>query len=145
MPARRLTRIGGDFVGWYRDAQRVHYSIGHSYFTFDLPRADSLQRDSVARADSLKRVTAAAPRDSARVDTARAGGAPAENVARTPADSAKVAQADTGKKAKPVYEPERVDVLITVQRDRPKGTVVLRGARAITMKARGHRETPTSS
>ena len=134
VPARRLTRIGGDFVGWYRDAQRVHYSIGHSYFTFDLPRADSLQRDSTARADSLKRVTAAAPRDSARVDTARAGGPPAENVARTPADSLKVAQADTAKKNKPAYEPERVDVLITTQRDRPKGTVVLRGARVITMK-----------
>ena len=134
VPAQRLTRIGGDFVGWYRDAQRVHYSIGHSYFTYDLPRADSLQRDSVARADSVKRATAAAPRDTARVDTARAGRPPAENVARTPGDSAKVAQADTTKKSKPAYEPERVDVLITVRRDQPKGTVVLRGARAITMR-----------
>ena len=134
VPARRLTRIGGDFVGWYRDGQRVHYSIGHSYFAYDLPRADSLQRDSVTRADSVKRATAAAPRDSARVDTARAGRPPAENVARTPADSVKVAQADTAKKSKPAYEPERVDVLITVPRDRPKGTMVLRGARAITMK-----------
>lgn len=134
VPARRLTRIGGDFVGWYRDAQRVHFSIGHAYFTYDLPRADSLQRDSIARADSVKRAAAAAPRDSARVDTARAGRPPAENLARTPADSARVARADTAKKSTPAYEPERVDVLITVPRDRPQGTVVLRGGRAITMK-----------
>jgi hypothetical protein len=33
-----------------------------------------------------------------------------------------------------VYEPARLDVVITVPKDRPTGTVVLRGARIITMK-----------
>jgi hypothetical protein len=34
----------------------------------------------------------------------------------------------------PAYEPQRVDVAINVPRDIPRGTVVLRGARVITMK-----------
>ena len=34
----------------------------------------------------------------------------------------------------PAYEPTRVDITITVPKDRPSGTVVLRGARVITMK-----------
>ena len=37
MPVKRLTRIGGDFAGWH-GPQSVHYSIGHSFFTYDLAR-----------------------------------------------------------------------------------------------------------
>ena len=37
-------------------------------------------------------------------------------------------------RARAVYEPARLDVVITVPKDKPSGTVVLRGARIITMK-----------
>src|SRR6185312_3592417 len=40
-----------------------------------------------------------------------------------------------GAAAKPIYEATRRDVAITVAKDRPQGTVVLRGARILTMKA----------
>ena len=108
IPVRRLTRIGGDFIGWQPDGNRAYFSIGHSYFTYDLPRADSLVRDSTVRADSGRR-GAGAGRDSAAaaIDTAR---------------------------SRPAYEPARIDVAITVQKDKPRGEVVLRNARAITMK-----------
>jgi Tol biopolymer transport system component len=106
LPVRRLTRIGGDFAGWRPDGRGVHYSIGRSYFAYDLARADSLVRDSTARADS-----------------ARAAGRPAP-----PADSAARAA------ARPAYEPQRVDVAITVPKDRPEGAVVLRNARLVTMR-----------
>ena len=147
VPVKRLTRIGGDFAGW-RGPQSVHYSIGHSYFTYDLARADSLVRDSTARADSARRARAArgTPADSAadsarvaradtaqRPDTARAGARPGDQVALAAGDSARVARSDTARKSKPAYEPDRVDVLITVKRDRPEGTVLLQGARIITM------------
>lgn len=134
VPVHRLTRIGGDFIGWYPDGKRVHYSIGHAYFAYDLARADSVRRDSTARADSLKRlgVKPPAPKDSAgaAVGVRR----PAAPVRLTPADSARVAAADTGKTAKPLYEPERTDVVITVPRDRPRGVIALRNARLVTMR-----------
>ncbi|HKG92797.1 MAG TPA: amidohydrolase, partial [Gemmatimonadaceae bacterium] len=136
VPVRRLTRIGGDFSGWQRDGRTLHYSIGHSYFTYDVARADSLVRDSTTRADSTRNAGGAAQagRDSARRDSAVVGQRPAGNVALTPADSARVARTDTAKTAKVAYEADRLDVLITVQRDRPQGAVVLRGARIITMR-----------
>ena len=145
VPVKRLTRIGGDFAGWHPDGRKVHYSIGHSYFTYDLVRADSLQRDSTMRADSVRAARAAAgqrtgdtarvaQRDTTRADTARAGQRPGQQVALAGADSARVARSDSARQAKPVYEPDRVDVLITVPRDKPSGSVVLRGARVITMK-----------
>ena len=109
IPVRRLTRIGGDFVGWQLDGNRVYFSIGRSYFTYDLVRADSLVRDSTARADSVRRVASAgaAARDSATADSSR---------------------------NRPAYEPTRLDVAITVPKDKPRGQVVLRNARVITMK-----------
>jgi Tol biopolymer transport system component len=108
IPVRRLTRIGGDFIGWQADGNRVHFSIGRSYFTYDLARADSLVRDSTARSDSLR----------------RGGGAGRDSAA---------AASDTSRN-RPAYEPTRIDVAITVQKDKPRGTVVLKNARAITMK-----------
>ena len=107
VPVRRLTRIGGDFIGWHPDGNRAHFSIGRSYFTYDFPRADSLVRDSTVRADSARRVRAA-PRDSS-------------------------AASDTSR-SRPAYEPARLDVAITVPKDKPSGQVVLRNARVITMK-----------
>ncbi|MDQ3997253.1 MAG: amidohydrolase, partial [Gemmatimonadota bacterium] len=114
VPVRRLTRIGGDFGGWHADGNRVYFSIGRSYFTYDLARADSLVRDSTARADSVRRTAGV-----------RQPGDTAQAQAQARADTARV---------RPAYEPARTDVVITVRKDRPKGVAVLRNARLITMK-----------
>ena len=44
------------------------------------------------------------------------------------------AVAEAARRRKPIYEATRHDVAITVPKDRPQGTVVLRGARILTMK-----------
>ena len=51
VPTTRLTKIGGDFIGWQNDGRAAYYSIGRSFFRYDVARADSLVRDSVARAE----------------------------------------------------------------------------------------------
>ena len=102
IPFRRLSRIGGDFLGWNTDSKGLFYSMGRSFFQYDLARADSLAADSAAKA----------PPRPARPDSAN----------------------PNAPRGRPVYEPVRTDVAITVPKDRPSGTVVLRGARIITMK-----------
>jgi Tol biopolymer transport system component len=111
VPVRRLTRIGGDFAGWHPDGQRVYFSIGRSYFTYDLVRADSLIRDSTSRADSVRR----------------------SQPAGAVTDSARRAAAQDSTRSRPAYEPARVNVVISVPKDRPTGQVVLRNARVVTM------------
>ena len=106
VPVRRLTRVGGDFARWSSDGRQAIYSLGRSFFSYDMARGDSLVRDSTARADS--------------VSDARSG-----------ADS--TVRSATGA-SRPVYEPDRIDVSIRVAKDKPAGTVVLRGARIISMK-----------
>ena len=108
VPVRRLTRVGGDFARWSADGRQIVYSLGRSFFMYDVARADSLVRDSTTAADASR---AARPAG----DSAGALGAPL-----------------TGRRA--VYEPPRRDVTIRVAKDRPSGTVVLRGARIVSMK-----------
>ena len=120
MPTRRLTYIGGDFIGWRPDGAVAHYSIGRSYFEYDVARGDSIVADSIARA---RADTTTAEPDSAA--------APADSAAATPADSA---SADAKEKRKVAYEARRVDVEVVARKDRPQGTLVLRGGRLITMR-----------
>jgi Tol biopolymer transport system component len=115
-PVARLTRIGGDFIGWSADGKLATWSIGASFFRWDAVVADSMQRakavtDSI-RGDSLKKAEA----DSTRPKP----------------DSAAKARVDSLTKL-PAYEGLRTDVVIRVPRDVPHGSVVLRGARVITM------------
>jgi Tol biopolymer transport system component/imidazolonepropionase-like amidohydrolase len=102
IPFQRLSRIGGDFLGWNADSKGIYYSLGRSFFQYDLGRADSLAADSAAKAPP-----------------------------RPPRAANPDAPAPAGK---PVYEPARTDITITSPKDRPTGTVVLTGARIITMK-----------
>ena len=118
MPTRRLTKVGGDFVGWSHDGAVAHYSIGKSFFRYDVATADSLLADSVASA----RATAAEDSTTEAPDSAAAA---ADSATTTPAES----EAPT-----PVYQSSRFDVEITVPKDRPEGWIALTGARLITMR-----------
>ncbi len=114
-PARRLTDIAGEMATWSSDGRKVHYSLANAYFIFDLDRAKAVD-------DSLK---ADARRRAALPDSAKKALAVADSVKKAAGDS-----------AKPGYKPFEKRIVVTVPRDRPTGTVVLRGGRALTMK--GH-------
>ncbi|HEX9611124.1 MAG TPA: amidohydrolase family protein, partial [Gemmatimonadales bacterium] len=116
-PAKRLTLVGGDFVGWTADGRQPYWSIGRTFFRWDPAVADS--------ADKLK----------ARVDSVRADSLKSDSVKALPDSLQKRLKARSDSLAKlPAYEPVRVDVAIRAARDVPRGTVVLRGARIVPMK-----------
>ena len=102
VPIRMVSRTGGEFGGWMPDGKAFYYSLGRSFFVYDLARGDSLTRAADAR--------------------------------RPVVDSSRAAADTTARTRRPAYEPARTDVDIRVARDKPNGTVVLRGARIITMK-----------
>ena len=117
VPTTRLTRVGGDFIGWSTDASTAFYSIGRSWFQYDVQTAETAIRDSVSRADSIAN---AAPAGGAGGGTGAAGGA----AAGAGAGAATAATArDTTKKPSMAYEARRYDVTITAAKDKPKGSV----------------------
>ena len=121
VPTRRLTEVGGDFVGWSADGAAAVYSIGRSFFRYDVALAHSLIADSLATA----RAEAEEDEEEAPADTA--GVIDADTTGAAPAG-------EDDDEGAPVYEAARFEVEITVPKDRPRGTLVLSGARLITMR-----------
>jgi imidazolonepropionase-like amidohydrolase/Tol biopolymer transport system component len=118
VPVRKLNEVGGEFPAWSGDGRRIVWGLGNAVWTYDLDRAKAVE-------DSLKA-------DGRRVSLLRADTTKRDSLAR--ADS--IAKADTTKKEKPGYRPAERRIAVRVDRDKPQGVVVFRGARAITM--RGH-------
>jgi len=116
-PVKRLTMIGGEFIGWTSDGKQAFWSAGRSFLKWDPVVADSM--------DKLKQRTDSIRSDSLKGDAFKALPDSVTKKMRARADSLSKL---------PAYEPQRVDVAINVPRDIPRGTVVLRGARIITMK-----------
>ena len=117
MPTRRLTKVGGDFVGWRNDGAVAYYSIGRSYFEYDIALAESLIADSIATARAEEAAEAAGAEEEEEEEEEEAAEAEDEDE-----DDA------------PVYEAARYEVEIVVPKDKPEGTLVLSGARLITMR-----------
>jgi Tol biopolymer transport system component/imidazolonepropionase-like amidohydrolase len=47
-PARKLTKMGGEFPQWSSDAKKVYWSLGNAFFSYDL--ADAKARDEELKA-----------------------------------------------------------------------------------------------
>lgn len=141
MPTWRLTKVGGDFIGWNNDGAAAHYSIGRSFFRYDLADAEAVaaaiqQAEADTKAEAEAATEAAAPVDSEEQPEPDAGDT--EEAAETSAedDDAEESEQDESEDEPgiPEYEADRVDVAIVVDKDKPRGTIVLRGARLITMR-----------
>ncbi|HZI29938.1 MAG TPA: amidohydrolase family protein [Gemmatimonadaceae bacterium] len=105
VPSQVAIEVGAEFPGWSRDGKYLYFSLGRSFFLYDIAAA------SAARADSLR-------------------GAWQKRLA---GDTLPVAGADTLPFTS-AYTPARYDMRISVATEKPRGTVVLRGARIISMK-----------
>jgi Tol biopolymer transport system component len=140
-PVRKLTDVGGQFPAWAEDGESVHWSIGNAHVVYDLPRAEAFE-------DSVKAVKKAEAAAAAEEEEAEGGGegeedgaeggedeAPGDAEAEEPEVEEEEAEAEEeGEEAEePRYEPDERRIEITAERDIPRGTVVLRGGRAITM------------
>ena len=158
VPVRKVTDIGGEFPSWSGDGRTVHWALGRALASYNLDlaqaaddstraaerqKADSTRRAQAqadtlrrlqARVDSLTRAEAAVP-DSiqTRLDSLRAR-ATADSTLKARADS--IAKADTTKKEPSGYKAAELRVKVELPRDLPRGSVVLRGGRAVTMRGR---------
>ena len=120
VPTWRLTKVGGDFIGWTENGASAYFSIGRSFFMHDLALAKEVAEEAKQEAEAKKKAA----------EEAKEKEEPAEEDASE--DEKKDEESKDDKKTE--YEPHRVDVEIIVDKDKPQGTIVLHGARLITMK-----------
>jgi Tol biopolymer transport system component len=104
-PSKKLTEIGGEFPYWSADGKKIHYSLGAAHFVYDLIGAQAFE-------DSMKIVSKEAEQK-ALTDTTK-----------------KV----SSKKEDPTYLPTETWVKVYYKKDIPQSSILLRGARIITMK-----------
>lgn len=117
-PSKKLTSIGGQFPHWSGDASKVHWSIGHGHFIYDL-------NDAEAYADSIK----AAKEAEAEAKKEKAKD---KNKAED-ADSDKEKSSDKKEKEDEGYKAQELSIEVKVERDIPEGTILLQNARIISM------------
>ncbi len=104
VPARRLTDVGGEFSTWSADGKSIHWALGSALFKYELDSGFAFDRAIEAQKKILEK------------DTSAAGKAKLDSL---------------GKKR---FDAKELPVVVRVARDMPQGTIVLRGARVITMK-----------
>ena len=117
-PAKKLTELGGEFPYWSADGKKVHWSLGHSHFVYDLDSAKSFE-------DSVK----AAKKEEAKLKEEESEDNDKEEEEKVDED-----KKEDDEKKKDKYEAEEQKIEVLIKKDIPKGTALLQGARIITMK-----------
>ncbi|MEX0691362.1 MAG: amidohydrolase family protein [Gemmatimonadales bacterium] len=117
VPVRKVTAVAGDFLRWSADGGTAYWTLGRYLFRYHMAIGDS-----VAQAGRIFDREAVARRAASR-------GRPADSTAARDSAAADSAAAPQ----RPPYNAHELEVAITIARDIPRGTVVLRGARIITM------------
>jgi Tol biopolymer transport system component len=115
-PARQVTDIGGQFPVWGADGRKLHWSIGNAHAVYDLDAAKAFE-DSVEAA--------------AELEEEDEGEGEVEQEQENDQEDEQEQEDDDEEEA--AYQPLEVRVIIEAARDIPRGVVVLRGARVITM------------
>jgi Tol biopolymer transport system component/predicted amidohydrolase len=126
VPTWRVTKIGGDFIGWTADSQAAYFSIGRSFFLHDISTQAEVDVANRTKAETEAERAAAPPSTEKPAAATPAADATQKPAAQKPPAPPKIPTLE--------YEPHRVDVDIVVDKDKPQGTIALRNARLITMK-----------
>ena len=126
-PAKELTELGGEFPAWESNSKKVHWSLGSSHFVYDLGRAEFFE-DSVKQAKKAEEKRIA---DSIAA-VVKAVVKPKDDSVKAKIDT--LVKKEVKKKEEPKYKAVETDVKVYYQRDMPKGMMLFKGARIITMK-----------
>ena len=114
-PAVKLTVMGGEFPAWSSDGKTIHWSLGSSYFSYDLAAGEKF-RDSIAAAKKkekeLKKIEKEA--DSTKAD----------------------ANEDEKKNEENKFEASEIQIKVPFKRDIPEGNLFLKGGRLVTMSGK---------
>lgn len=138
-PARKLTDIGGEFASWEWNGKKVHWSLGNAHFIYDVDSAQAFE-DSLRIAKKNEARKKADSLSKAATDTVKriVQGSMQPGIALSdtlsPLSDSLLKRQDSLPGDEPRYKSEETEIKIYYQRDQPKGSLMLTGARIITMK-----------
>lgn len=109
-PSWKLTKLGGEFAHWTADGKKINWSLGNAYFSYDLEEGKRVAAELKAAEKAKK-----------------------EKKAEDKAEEKKEEEKEAEKEEDKGYKADEMKVEVKVARDVPEGTVLLSGARLVTM------------
>lgn len=111
-PAMKLTVIGGEFASWSSNSKHVHWSLGSSHFRYNIAEGKQFA-DSLALAKKKEKELKKSEKKM---------------------DSTKIDKNEDEKKKEPKFEADEFKIDVKYKKYSPKGTLLLKGGRILTMK-----------
>jgi len=135
-PAMKLTVLGGEFPAWSGNSENVHWSLGASHFIYNLP-AGQAYADSVAaakKAEAEKKKEEKKEEDKEEVEE---DGEDDEEGGEEATEEKKEEEEKKDKEKDKGFTAQEIKVKVAYEKDIPEGTVLLKGARIVTMTDQG--------
>jgi Tol biopolymer transport system component/imidazolonepropionase-like amidohydrolase len=123
-PSWKLTTFGGEFAHWSTDGQTVNFTLGNAYFAYDLAEAKRVEEELEKKKkeeEKFKKEEAKKNKEEGNKNEEKKESLASEE------------KQEEEKKEDAGYTPNEIRIKVNVEKDVPSGTLLLKGARIITM------------
>ena len=107
-PARKLTKIGGEFPSWDTYTNSIYWSLGKSFFTYNLDEAKQFDDEMEDSKNKESEDEESEDEDSEDEDS-------------------------EDEDSEDVFEASEIDIIVKVKRDMPDSSILIKNAKIITM------------
>ena len=112
-PARKLTKIGGEFPSWDTYTNSIYWSLGKSFFTYNLDEAKQF--------------------DDEMEDSKNKESDDEESENEESEDEESEDEESEDEESDDVFEASEIDIIVKVKRDMPDSSILIKNAKIITM------------
>ena len=128
-PSWKVTTFGGEFAHWNSDGNTINFTLGNAYFAYDMAEAERVKeelKEKKKKEDEEKKKKAEEEKMKKESGEDEESDGDDSEEEKTD-DEAEEEKEDEG------YKPSEIRIKAKVTKDIPKGKVLLKGARIITM------------
>lgn len=129
-PSWKLTKFGGEFAHWSSDGNTVNFTLGNAYFAYDLAES---KRVAEELKEKKKKEEEEKKKKEEEEKKKKEEGEDKDDEEGDAAGEEESEEDEEKKKEDEGYKPNEIRVKVKVEKDIPEGSVLLKGARIITM------------
>lgn len=129
-PSWKLTTFGGEFAHWNKDGNTVNFTLGNAYFAYDLAEAKKVNEELAEK----KKKEEEEKKKKEEEEKAKGEDVDDESDKEDEEGDSDEDGDKEDEEEDEGYKPNEIRVKVKVEKDVPEGTVLLKGARIITMK-----------
>lgn len=126
-PSWKLTTFGGEFAHWSNDGNTINFTLGNAYFAYDMAEAKRVNKEL----EEKKKKEAEEKKKKEEEKKDEDGDEEEDGEKDDEGDSGEDAEEE--EKEDEGYKPNEIRVKVQVEKDVPEGSILLKGARIITM------------